>query len=480
MLLRKHNNKQRNPRKTKKRKKKNNSQNFSMATLQQQQEIIGMSVDFQRIDPENSDPLVTQREDLVFFSKDGMVFRLHTDQFGNKVWLMLSNVLNAVGWYHVESPFVHTVNDPLGSIFNNKTVNIYGDTHVNAYPGNTGSVFKMSDVTYSTSPAFSFQEYNTYALPIGDRAGPILQDFNKREWIYLYLKDNQNKLVAYTYPLVPWVTGRDHPWQVVPDRTYDPSSGLPTGASYHDQTFFNSALVENLPVFCPTSYGKYPTSYEVNGFNGWTDITQHQNPDLTNQESQTPTQGPQTPDQFDSWQTVEQEIDNEVVQSVVDQVLNDPDESEGDDAGFTTPDSLSDSGVSSSSSSHQGEDECPVARVLDYGSPSPSSVEESVSSSSSDSTYSPSEYSSEYTDDWVYDQGYDDWDYEYRRDPYCGEWFTKPEFVEYYGDSSLWHMVSPEKEAERFMIETIILRNRPLLSDKNMNHLLTKMLKTFM
>ena len=453
-----------------------------MATLQQQQEIIDMSVDFQRIDPETSDPPVTQREDLVFFSKDGMVFRLHTDQFGNKVWLILSNVLNAVGWYHVESPFVHTVNDQLGSVFNNKTVNIYGDTHVNAYPGNTGSVFKMSDVTYSTSPAFSFQEYNTFALPIGDRSGPILQDFNKREWIYLYLKDNQNKLVAYTYPLVPWVTGRDHPWQVVPDRVYD-SSGLPTGASYHDQTFFNSALVENLPIFCPTSYGKYPTSYEVNGFNGWTDIMQHQHPDLTNQASQTPNQEPQTPDQFDAWQTVEQEIDNEVVQSVVDQVLNDPDESEGDEPGFTTPDSLSDSDVSSSSSSPRTQvrdDECPVARVLDYGSPSPSSVEESVSSSSSDSTYSPSEYSSEYTDDWVYDQGYDDWDYEYRRDPYCGEWFTKHEFVEYYGDSSLWHMLSPEKEAERFMIETIIVRNRSLLSDKNMNHLLTKMLKTFM
>ena len=439
-----------------------------MTTLQQQQETIDMSVDFQRVDPETSEPIVTQREDLVFFSKDGMVYRVHTDQFGNKVWLILSNVLNAVGWYHVESPFVHTVNGQLDSVFNNKTINIYGETHVLPYPGNTGSVFKMSDVTYSTSPAFSFQEYNTIALPIGDREGPLLQDFNQREWIYLYLKDAQHKLVAYTYPLVPWTTGRDHPWQVVPDRVYDPVSGLPTGASYHEHTFFNSALVENLPVFCPTSYTKYPTSYEVNGFNGWTD--------LTIQESQ-------TPDHFDSWQTVEQEIDNEVVQSVVDQVLNDPNE-EVDEAGFTTPDSLSDSGVSSSSSSHSqlSGHECPVARQLDYGSPSPSSSSEDGSvSSSSDSTWvGTSEHSSEYTDDWAYNQGYDDWDYEYRRDPFCGEWFTKPEFVDYYGDSSLWHMLSPEKEAERFMIETIIVRNRSLLSDKNVNHLLNKMIKTFM
>ena len=449
-----------------------------MNTLQHQQELIDNKVEFQRIDPETSNPIVTQRDDLVFFSNDGMVYRRYTDQYGNKVWLLLSNVLNAVGWYHVESPFVHTVNDQVA--FNSRSVNIYGETHVNAYPGE-GSVFKMSDVTYSTSPSFSFQEYNTIALPIGDRTGPLLQEFNKREWIYLYLKDDKHKLVGYTYPLVPWVTGRDHPWQVVPDRVYDPVSGLPTGTSYHDNTFFNSALVENLPIFCPTSYGKYPTSYEVNGFNGWTDLTQHQDPDLINQESQ-------TPDKFDAWQTVEQEIDNEVVQSVVDHILSAPDEGV-DETGFTTPDPLSDSGVSSSSSSSSspqtqvGEDECPVARQLEYGSPSPSSVEGSVSSytSSSESSYVPSEYSSEYTDDdWAYDQGYGGWDPEYRRDPFCGEWFTKSEFVEYYGDSSFWHMLSPEKEAERFMIETVIMRNRSLLTDKNVNHLLTKMLKTFM
>lgn len=459
------------PEKTKKEKKrKTNSQNFSMTTLHHQQELIDTSVDLLRVDPETSTPIVTQREDLVFFSKDGMIYRVYTDQYGRKVWLILSNVLNAVGWYHVESPFVHTENDQLGSVFNNKTINIYGDTHVHPYPGNNGSVFKMSDVTYSTSPAFSFQEYNTIALPVGDRSGPILDDFNQREWVYIYLKDNQNKLVAYTYPLVPWVTGRDHPWQVVPGRVYDPSSGLPNGDSYHEHTFFNSALVSELPVFCPTSYAKYPTSYEVNGFNGWTDLTTNET---------------QTPDQFDSWQTVEQEIDNNIVKNVVDHVLDD--QGDGvDENGFNTPDSLSDSGVSSSSSSHVSDHGCPVARQLDYGSPSsPSSSEEegSVSSytSDSDSTWvGSSEHSSEYSDDWAYNQGYDDWDYEYRCDPFSGEWFTKPEFVEYYGDSTLWDMVSPEKEAQRFMIETIIIRNRPLLSDKNMNHLLNKMIKTFM
>ena len=158
-----------------------------MTTLHHQQELIDNSVDLLRVDPETSTPIVTQREDLVFFSKDGMIYRVYTDQYGRKVWLILSNVLNAVGWYHVESPFVHTENDQLGSVFNNKTINIYGDTHVHPYPGNNGSVFKMSDVTYSTSPAFSFQEYNTIALPVGDRSGQILDDFNQREWVYIYL-----------------------------------------------------------------------------------------------------------------------------------------------------------------------------------------------------------------------------------------------------------------------------------------------------
>lgn len=444
------------------------------SSLQNQEELLQMAVDFQSIDPETSIPSVTQRDDLLFFSENGMVYRRHSDQYGNKVWLILSNVLNAVAWYHVESPFIHTDNEPVSTGLSSRTVNIYGDTHVNAYPGN-GRVFKMSDVTYSTSPAFSHYEYNTMNLNIGPTEGPLLLDFNKREWIYLYLKDAKDTLVGYSYPLIPAPYGQE-PWHMVPDRVYDQYSGLPTGTSYHEQSFFNSALVENIPIYCPTSYGKFPTSYELNGFGGWTD--------LTNQE-------PQTPDKFDSWQTVDQEIDNEVVQSVVDQVLNIPDEPEpeDDDTGFTTPDSLSDSGVSSSSSSsssspltQMGEEECPVARELDYGSPSSSSTEGSVSSytsSSSDSTYIPSDYSSEYTDDWTYDQSYDDWDCEYRRDPFCGGWFTKHDFVDYYGDSSLWHMLAPEKEAERFMIETIIVRNRSLLSDKNVNHLLSKMLKTF-
>lgn len=441
------------------------------SSLQNQEELLQMAVDFQSVDPDTSIPSVTQRDDLLFFSENGMVYRRHSDQFGNKVWLILTNVLNAVGWYHVESPFVHTDNEPVSSGLSSRTVNIYGDTHVNAYPGN-GQVFKMSDVTYSTSPAFSHTEYNTANLNIGFLSGPLLQDFNKREWIYLYLKDAKDELVGYSYPLIPSQLGAV--WDIVPGRVYDPVSGLPTGESYHEQSFINSALVEHLPIFCPTSYGKYPTSYELNGFAGWTD--------LTNQE-------PQTPDKFDSWQTVDSDIDNEVVQSVVDQVLNDPDEpepEEEDDTGFTTPDSLSDSGVSSSSSSLRSQEsgrECPVARVLDYGSPSESSVEGSVSSytsSSSDSSYIPSDSSSDYTDDWEYDQGYGGWDPEYRHDPFCGGWFTKSEFVDYYGDSSLWHMLAPEKEAERFMIETIIVRNRSLLSDKNVNHLLTKMLKTFM
>jgi hypothetical protein len=41
-------------------------------------------------------------------------------------------------------------------------------------------------------------------------------------------------------------------------------------------------------------------------------------------------------------------------------------------------------------------------------------------------------------------------------------------------------MLSPEKEADRFMIENLLIRNRPLLSDDNVNHLLDALLDTFM
>ena len=84
------------PRNKERKKRKTNSQNFSMTTLQQQQELIDTSVDLLRVDPETSTPIVTQREDLVFFSKDGMIYGL-ADQYGKGGHL---NNLNASGGTH--------------------------------------------------------------------------------------------------------------------------------------------------------------------------------------------------------------------------------------------------------------------------------------------------------------------------------------------------------------------------------------------
>ena len=106
-----------------------------------------------------------------------------------------------------------------------------------------------------------------------------------------------------------------------------------------------------------------------------------------------------------------------------------------------------------------------------------SSTSESGSiSSSSDSSYCPSDSSSSsYTVVDDYCEGD-----EYRNDPFTGEWYTKDEFIDYYGNTCFWDMLSPEKEAKRFMIETTIVRNREYLSDDNVNHLLNKMIETFM
>jgi hypothetical protein len=74
-----------------------------------------------------------------------------------------------------------------------------------------------------------------------------------------------------------------------------------------------------------------------------------------------------------------------------------------------------------------------------------------------------------------------DWsDKEYRVDPFNNRWYTKHDFIEYYGDTLFWDMLSPEKVIQRFMLETMIRRNKCFLSTKNVNHLLDKMITTFM
>ena len=69
---------------------------------------------------------------------------------------------------------------------------------------------------------------------------------------------------------------------------------------------------------------------------------------------------------------------------------------------------------------------------------------------------------------------------EKRWDPFSEGFYTKDDFVKYYGDETFWNMNSHEKWAQRFMIETILLRNDYILCDRNVNHLLDKMISTFL
>ena len=46
--------------------------------------------------------------DEVFFDSSGHIFKQSLDQFGKRVWTVLSNQNNAWGWYFVDSPYVNT------------------------------------------------------------------------------------------------------------------------------------------------------------------------------------------------------------------------------------------------------------------------------------------------------------------------------------------------------------------------------------
>ena len=84
-------------------------------------------------------------------------------------------------------------------------------------------------------------------------------------------------------------------------------------------------------------------------------------------------------------------------------------------------------------------------------------------------------------EEWSEEECNMDWsDKEYRVDPFNNRWYTKHDFIEYYGDTLFWDMLSPEKVSQRFMLETMIRRNKCFLSTKNVNHLLDKMIATFM
>jgi hypothetical protein len=352
-----------------------------------------------------------------------------------------------------------------------RTVKLYEGCNTLAFPGNLTHVYHVDNITYSTSPVFSHNEYNTkkdeFSRPNGFYEDKIVEDFNKREWIYLYLKNSaattrEEAVAAYCYPLIPHVSEDNIPWHHVPL-----GGSQQPGRNYHfDDAFPNSTHLDNLPLFEPTCDGPYKTSYEIMGMDGWFDVTQ---PDASYTPEDTPAEQVQdnlsTPDKFDSWQEVDDSLDDtfadELVNDVVEQILNDDDEDYAE-----TPRSLSDSDVTS---------------VASFTTTS-SSYTTSTSSSSyiSDSSYTTESSFDPEAEDWPEpDEEYDDW-VERRYDPFDGRFYTKKEFYQFYGDHIFWNMNSSNKWSQRFMLETILLRNRSLLSDVNVNHLMDKMIETFM
>lgn len=440
-------------------------------------------VDSMKMNPDDPSGVLTDRTDLIFFSQDGSVFRIRNTQEQGKQWYILSNKLNAVGWYPVNNEFVGETRSDFAGNPMARTVKLYEGCNTFAFPGSLGHVFHVDNITYSTSPTFSTNEYNTnkdkFSHPNGEYESSIVEDFNKREWIYLYLKDPQQNPAAYCYPLIPHVSEDNTPWNRVPLG----GSQQPDRNYHFDDSFPNSAHLDNLPVFEPTCGDPYKTSYELLGMDGWFDVTQ---PDAHYTPEDTPADQVQdnltTPDNFDSWQEVAKSLDDtfadQLVNNVVDQVLNDDEgdmvgdsledgEVEGEDYA-ETPRSLSDSDVTS------------VASFTTTSSSYTTTGSSSQSSYTSDSSYTTESSFDPNAEDWPEpDEDYDDW-VERRFDPFDGGFYTKKEFYYCYGDNFFWDMMASNKWAERFMLETILMRNRPLLSDVNVNHIIDKMVETFM
>lgn len=70
---------------------------------------------------------------------------------------------------------------------------------------------------------------------------------------------------------------------------------------------------------------------------------------------------------------------------------------------------------------------------------------------------------------------------EKREDPYnVGSFFTKEQFVEYYGSTLEWDFMSPEKVFKRNIISMWIVDNGKYIQYQSVNHLLDKMIETFL
>ena len=68
---------------------------------------------------------------------------------------------------------------------------------------------------------------------------------------------------------------------------------------------------------------------------------------------------------------------------------------------------------------------------------------------------------------------------ETRVDPFDHNYYTEEEFIEYYGSTLQWNFQSPEKILKREYISSILRYEYDFLNEKNINHLLDKLIDTF-
>jgi hypothetical protein len=69
---------------------------------------------------------------------------------------------------------------------------------------------------------------------------------------------------------------------------------------------------------------------------------------------------------------------------------------------------------------------------------------------------------------------------ELRVDPWNNELYTREEFYEYYGRYLEWNLQHPEKILKRIKIDNLINSYKNKLDNKCINHLLDRMIETFM
>ena len=69
---------------------------------------------------------------------------------------------------------------------------------------------------------------------------------------------------------------------------------------------------------------------------------------------------------------------------------------------------------------------------------------------------------------------------ELRIDPYDYKLYTKEEFYEYYGRYLEWEIQHPDLIIRRKKINDMIFRYKNVLETENINHLLDKMIETFL